>query len=171
MAAILVGVRALGRADRGHRRNLVMDRVLHHQGRGNNATYSQVEEGLYVGGCVDVLPDGTQAVLNLCERPDPYYDEVIYQWSFIQDTEPAPSLDWLREQVEFVDRQRQAGRKTFIHCRAGVSRSGMVTLAYLMHKNGWGRDEGLRHLREKRPVINPNPAFMALLLEWESRSQ
>jgi hypothetical protein len=157
LAVLVIGVGA----------NLVMDRVLRKLARGS-ATYSFVEDGLYVGGAVDEPPPGTQAVLNLCERPDGYEKEVqVYQWSSIRDSSPAPSLNWLRTQVQFVDKQRQAGLTTYIHCYAGVSRGGMVTTAYLMQKNGWNRDETLRFLRTKRPITNPNPAFMDLLLEWE----
>ena len=105
-------------------------------------------------------------MLNLCETEDPYNAEV-HKWSAIPDAEPAPSLDWLREQVEFVDAQRRAGLPTYIHCRAGISRGGMVTVAYEMAKNGWTRDEALAFVRTSRPDVRPNPAFMQLLLEWE----
>jgi protein-tyrosine phosphatase len=111
-------------------------------------------------------PRGTTAVLNLCRIEDPYSCEA-HAWEPIPDSAPAPSLDWLRRMVEFVDANRRAGRTTFVHCRAGVSRSGMVVAAYLMFKNKWGRDEALDFVRSKRPSTQPNPAFMQLLAEWE----
>ena len=80
---------------------------------------------------------------------------------------PAPKLEWLTEQVEFIASQRNAGRTTYVHCYAGVSRSVMVVAAYLIHKHGWTRDEALAHIRERRPQVRPNPAFMDLLEEWE----
>jgi hypothetical protein len=128
--------------------------------------YSRIERGLYLGGYVAEPPRGTRAVLNLCETADPYEAEV-HKWSAIADAEPVPSLDWLREQVEFIDTQRREGRQTYIHCRAGISRGGMVTVAYVMAKNGWTRDESLAFVRTGRPDVRPNPAFMNLLLEWE----
>jgi protein phosphatase slingshot len=69
--------------------------------------------------------------------------------------------------VRFIDEQRKAGRTVFIHCRNGVSRSGMVATAYLMSKNNWSRDEALKFIRSKRDIVRPNPAFMKLLEEWE----
>jgi len=69
--------------------------------------------------------------------------------------------------VDFVDGQRRARRTTLIHSYTGFSRSGMVVTAYLMYKNGWTRDEALEFVRSKRPMVNPNHAFMQLLLEWE----
>jgi hypothetical protein len=129
--------------------------------------YSKVEDGLFIGGSVQEPPPGTRAVLNLCEQEDPYRCE-IHQWNKIPDAAPAPSIDWLRQQVEFVDAQRRAGVPTYVHCAAGISRAGMVTTAYLMFKNNWGRDEALAFLRSKRPQVNPNSAFMELLQQWES---
>ena len=55
----------------------------------------------------------------------------------------------------------------FVHCAAGLSRGAMVTTAYLMARDGCSRDEALARVRAKRPSINPNPAFMQLLLEWQ----
>lgn len=69
--------------------------------------------------------------------------------------------------VDFIQTQRNAGRTVFVHCLAGVSRSGMVVVAYLMSKYAWTRDEALAFVRTKRPGARPNPAFMRLLGEWE----
>jgi protein-tyrosine phosphatase len=128
--------------------------------------YSRIEDGLFLGGYVPQPPPGTTAVLNLCETDDPYQAEV-HRWEPIRDGEPAPDLDWLRRQVEFVESQRRAGRVVFVHCRNGVSRSGMVVVAYLMSREGWSRDEALGLVRSQRPGVRPNAAFMRLLLEWE----
>ena len=40
-------------------------------------------------------------------------------------------------QVAFVEAEREAGRPVYVHCRAGISRSGMVVVASLMSRNGW----------------------------------
>src|SRR6266511_1064271 len=94
------------------------------------ANYSLIEDGLYMGGSVNRPPPRTTAVLNLCHSRDPYRCQV-HVWDSIPDAAPAPSLDWLRDQVEFVHAQRRAGRTTYVHCSAGRSRSGMVVTAYL----------------------------------------
>jgi protein-tyrosine phosphatase len=69
--------------------------------------------------------------------------------------------------VDFVERERAEGRPVYVHCFAGVSRSGMVVTASLMQRHGWKRDETLAYIRTRRPIIRPNPAFMERLLEWE----
>jgi hypothetical protein len=129
--------------------------------------YSLIEDGLYLGGLLEEPPPGTRAVLNVCETEDPYRAEA-HRWDPIADTAPAPSLDWLRRQVDFITEQRHAGRPVFVHCRAGISRGGMVVTAYLMARDGCTRDEALAVIRAQRPRVGPNPAFMERLLEWEA---
>jgi hypothetical protein len=128
--------------------------------------YSKVEDGLYLGGYVPEPPPRTRAVLNLCESEDPYRVE-SHRWEPIPDAEPVPTLDWLRAQVAFIEAERAAGRPVYVHCRNGVSRSGMVVVAYYMARNRWSRDEAVAFVRSRRPELRPNPAFMQLLLEWE----
>ena len=130
------------------------------------ANYSLIEDGLYLGGDVTRPPPGARAVLNLCEKPDPYRTEVMV-WEPITDAPPAPDVEWLRRMVGFIDGQRRAGVPTYVHCLNGVSRSGMVVTAYEMFKNRWTRDEALAFVRSKRPEVRPNSAFMDRLAEWE----
>jgi hypothetical protein len=142
--------------------HIVVDRITREP-----PNYARVEDGLWLGGYVAEPPPGTRAVLNLCESEDPYRAE-SHRWEPIRDAEPVPSLDWLREQVRFIEAERAAGRTVYVHCRNGVSRSGMVVVAFYMARNGWSRDEAMEFVRSHRPELRPNPAFMQLLLEWES---
>src|SRR5271166_329684 len=75
--------------------------------------YSCIEDGLYLGGILEEPPPGTQTVLNICETKDPYSAE-FHRWDPIPDAAPAPNIDWLRQQVEFVDEQRRAGRQVYV---------------------------------------------------------
>ena len=79
----------------------------------------------------------------------------------------APSIEWLWRVVKFIDEQRKAGRPIYVHCLAGMNRSGMVVVAYLMYEHGWTRDEALAFARSKRPQIQPNSILMRFLGEWE----
>jgi hypothetical protein len=129
-------------------------------------SYSLIEDGLYMGGDVREPPPGVRAVVNLCEKKDSYQAE-MHDWEPIRDAEPAPDLKWLKRMVELVDSRRRAGVPTLVHCRNGVSRSGMVVVAYEMAAKKWTRDEALAFVRTKRPQVRPNPAFMKLLEDWE----
>jgi hypothetical protein len=128
--------------------------------------YSQISPTLYLGGRVTAPPPGTAAVLNLSYTED-LYKAAFHQTSSIPDGQPVPSLDWLKEQIRFIEEQQDANRITYIHCDAGVSRSATVTTAWLMYKNHWTRDQALAFLKQKRPSIQPNAHFLDLLLAWE----
>jgi hypothetical protein len=132
----------------------------------SSTNYSEIEDGLYLGGFLGQPPPGTRAVLNVGESADPYQVEV-HKHEPIRDGPPAPSVDWLREQVKFVDDQRRAGLPVYVHCQAGISRSALVMTAYLMFRDKCTRDEALATIRAKRKIIEPNPAFMKLLEVWQ----
>jgi len=129
--------------------------------------FAQVEDGLYIGSSVDRPPRGTKAVVNLCGREDPYETEASL-WEPVFEAGQEPSLEWLNRVVEFIATQRNEGRPTYVHCQAGMNRSGAVVTAYLMYKHGWGRDKALTVVQSKREVVQPNPTLMRLLAEWET---
>ncbi len=129
--------------------------------------YCRVEDGLFIGGSINQPPPGTQAVVNLCGRKDPYQINASL-WEPIFEGEKEPDLAWLHRVVAFIAEQRNAGRTTYVHCFSGMNRSGAVVTAYLMSKHGWNRETALTFLQEKRPVVQPNPQLMRLLAEWET---
>lgn len=61
------------------------------------------------------------------------------------------ALAWRKEQPP--------GRRTFVHCAAGVSRSATIAIAFLMEDTGSDYDTALALLRKARPVAQPNPLF------------
>ena len=128
--------------------------------------YTRIEPGYYMGGRCTAPPPEVRAVLSLSEYADGYSAE-IYRWQPIPDGDPAPSVAWLGEQVAFIDSQRKAGRPILVHCDAGISRSGLVSAAYFMWRDHLTREQALGFLRERRPIVNPNPGFRELLGEWE----
>jgi len=133
-------------------------------------TCDLIEPGLYMGAFIPKPPPRTRAVLNLCASADTYACE-SHLWEPIRDGEPAPTVEWLQRMVTWVQTQRQQGLTTFVHCRNGVSRSGLVVVAYLMFQHHWTRDQALAYVRSKRSITRPNPAFLELLTAWERALQ
>jgi len=132
----------------------------------SHASYSQVEDKLYVGGRTSAPPPETLAVLSLSYNQD-LYKVKFHRYASIPDGGRAPSVEWLQKQVAFIDQHQKDKEVTFVHCDAGVSRGPMVTAAYLMFEHHWTRDQALAFLKEKRPQIYPNSYFMDLLIDWE----
>jgi hypothetical protein len=154
IGALLAGVAAWGTltlVDRSHREE----------------PYSLIEDRLYLGRAVREPPPGITAVVNLCGHEDPYRAESCL-WEPVFEGGKEPDLDWLRRVVEFIEKERRAGRTVFVHCLAGVNRSATATVAYLMREHSWDRDRALAFVRSKRPQVQPNPTMMELLAEFEA---
>jgi hypothetical protein len=159
IGAILIGAAAILVVISEHRSNPGQESYP-------TTNYSEIEDGLFVGGILSKPPKGVRAVLNVCETKDPYVAEV-HRWQPIPDLGPAPELAWLRGQVEFVDQQRKAGLPVFVHCRAGVNRSVTVVAAYLMWRDHLSRDDALEKIRAKRSVAGPYDVYKDYLKDWE----
>ena len=57
--------------------------------------------------------------------------------------------------------------KVFVHCRAGVSRSSTIVIAYLMRCCKMSMDVALEFVRDRRSCIEPNASFMLQLRHFE----
>lgn len=71
---------------------------------------------------------------------------VLISWSFL-----ALPLACL------ADEAQRRGGVCLVHCKSGMSRSGSVAIAYLMHAKQMTLLDALTFCRNKRPIISPNP--------------
>jgi len=115
---------------------------------------SEILHPLYMGGCIDGvrLDDSYDVVYSLypwekyalgptTERVEvQMYDSNVVETEVVHD---------VADQVVAAFR---AGRKTLVHCQAGINRSGMVTALALM-KMGRSVEEAIALLRERRGEI------------------
>ena len=143
--------------------------------------YTEIEDGLYVGGKAgnDGMGAGykvtdypkTDAILGVNEDApshsvgDPFYKANL--WMPIFDRPPFPGLGWLCIAVDFVCDCIDAGWSIYVHCSVGLSRSFMVVTGYTMKKYGYGAEEALMKLSLKRPGV-PKAAFIDGLLDYEA---
>lgn len=63
------------------------------------------------------------------------------------------------------------GRKVYIHCQSGVSRSATFSIAALMIHKRWSRTQATDCVGDRRPEIKPNGYFVLLLKQLEEKLQ
>ncbi|WVW82985.1 hypothetical protein I302_105001 [Kwoniella bestiolae CBS 10118] len=73
----------------------------------------------------------------------------------------------MRESCGFLDDARLHSAPTYVHCKAGKSRSVTVVLAYLIHANAWTLKTSYAYVAERRKGISPNIGFVAELMQFE----
>lgn len=129
---------------------------------------TKIDDGFYLGGCVD----------GLYLPPDVEYVVSLYPWErykFTQELEgelylklydaamDAPDMYYLA--ADMVTKFRARG-SVLLHCQAGLNRSGTVAVLHLVR--GWPsmtEEDALAYLREKRsPAVVCNPHFEEWLL-------
>uniref|UniRef100_A0A0G4HDE9 protein-tyrosine-phosphatase n=1 Tax=Chromera velia CCMP2878 TaxID=1169474 RepID=A0A0G4HDE9_9ALVE len=61
----------------------------------------------------------------------------------------------------------QSAPGVLVHCQAGISRSAMLVIAYLMSRRSMSLREAFFLVKEKRPNVGPNETFFSKLQEYE----
>ncbi|MFQ5740587.1 MAG: dual specificity protein phosphatase family protein [Acidobacteriota bacterium] len=126
-----------------------------------------------------VEEEATTAFLNVASEEFPYRKalpaHVCYRWYGMSDGALIPR-DTLIASVMSLSGLCQEGRKVYIHCHAGVSRSGCILALYLALKQRLSYRQAIQKIRQHRPVCNPNPALidvdsvLQLSRVWEANS-
>lgn len=71
------------------------------------------------------------------------------------------------EAVAFFETSRARGRRCLAYCMTGTSRSASAVIAYLMHAKRWRLTRAHAHVKERRALVNLQPAAAAQLLRFE----
>jgi hypothetical protein len=69
--------------------------------------------------------------------------------------------------VSFPDDARLHSAPTYVHCKAGKSRSVTAVMAYLIHANHWTLSQAYSFVHERRKGISPNIGFVSELMTFE----
>ena len=71
--------------------------------------------------------------------------------------------------IDFMTQAKKEGGRVYIHCVQGISRSTTMCLCYMMFTQKISLDDGLKFIRERRSIANPNMTFMAQLIWFHKR--
>lgn len=75
----------------------------------------------------------------------------------------------VREVCEILDDARLHSAPTYVHCKAGKSRSVTAVMAYLIHANHWTLSRAYSFVLERRKGISPNIGFVSELMNFEEQ--
>ncbi|KAJ7222495.1 hypothetical protein GGX14DRAFT_428890 [Mycena pura] len=73
----------------------------------------------------------------------------------------------VHEVCEILDDARLHSAPTYVHCKAGKSRSVTAVIAYLIHANHWTLSRAYAFVLERRKGISPNIGFVSELMTFE----
>ncbi|XP_052770965.1 dual specificity protein phosphatase 4-like [Mya arenaria] len=135
---------------------------------------SELLSHLYIGEEKHILhPDilhriGITAILNVstsCLDQPP--SGFRYKSIPIRDNSTENISTWFNETLQYIEDTRREGGKVLVHCKAGVSRSATICIAYLMVHSSLSLDKAFDFVQARRTIIAPNMNFMQQLWEFE----
>jgi len=138
---------------------------------------------LYVGPDVQKLADvqelerlGVRAVLNTAvesDDTDETYQALraqIAEYRHLPMRDAVEAVDVqasLAEACAFIDKALAADLPTYVHCRAGKSRSTTCVMAYLIQAHSWTLQRAYAYVAGQRQRTSPNIGFIAELMQFE----
>ena len=73
----------------------------------------------------------------------------------VRDFDRLDQAAMLPEMVRALNASVTMGRRTYVHCTAGINRANLCTLGLLTFAQGWALDDALAHVKAARPQANP----------------
>lgn len=73
----------------------------------------------------------------------------------------------LADACAFLGRMHRQSRPTYVHCRAGKSRSATIVIAYLIQSRRWTLQHAYAFVAARRERTSPNIGFIAELMHFE----
>ena len=139
---------------------------------------SEVLPTLWLTGC-DVAYEkgflqnvGATHILNCAEEvsahPSKYHFVPIgIHHIHLEDDETPEAAKQIQDAVAVLEGWQSQGYTVVVHCRAGISRSATVVLAWLIQHRGMSLDDAWKKIVAVRNFIRPNDYFMSLLKDME----
>ncbi|KAI0087596.1 hypothetical protein BDY19DRAFT_238167 [Irpex rosettiformis] len=75
----------------------------------------------------------------------------------------------VRDVCTILDDARLHSAPTYVHCKAGKSRSVTAVMAYLIHANHWTLSKAYEFVLDRRRGISPNIGFVSELMTFEEQ--
>ncbi|KAJ8620744.1 hypothetical protein MRB53_029273 [Persea americana] len=136
---------------------------------------SKIENGLFLGSRGAAFNEKRLKYLKVTHiltvrnsDSTPYPNDFKYKTIKVNDQPQENIRCHFYECFQFIDEARKGGGGILVHCRAGVSRSATIVIAYLMKTRKMNLVQALDYVQRRRPKIKPNEGFMVQLGEFEN---
>merc|ERR1719504_607198 len=93
--------------------------------------------------------------------------ELDYYRIDVEDISREPIEAYWPEATEYIHSWISREQPVLVHCRAGVSRSASVVIAYLIAYQGYSLHDAFFLTRSHRSIVTPNIGFMEKLGDYE----
>mmetsp|Transcript_64901 Transcript_64901/g.193428 ORF Transcript_64901/g.193428 Transcript_64901/m.193428 type:complete len:366 (-) Transcript_64901:95-1192(-) len=137
----------------------------------------QILPCLYLGGVQavadtqSVVEQGIRAVCCCCRELEfpssDWCQDLVYFRVDVEDMGAEPIDLYFPEAAEFIHSWVSREQPVLVHCRAGVSRSASVVIAYLIAYQGYTLHDAFFLVRSHRSIVTPNLGFMEKLGDFE----
>ncbi|KAG8591074.1 hypothetical protein GDO81_000001 [Engystomops pustulosus] len=106
-------------------------------------------------------------ILNVTREIDNFFPETFTYLNIrVLDEESTNLLQYWKETHNFISAARQQG-KVLVHCKMGVSRSASTVIAHAMKEYEWTFEEALKHVKDRRSIVQPNAGFLRQLQTYQ----
>ncbi len=97
-----------------------------------------------------------------------FQESVEYLYVPLLDNQSQSIADVFKVSNAFIGKALQdPNARVLVHCMVGASRSATLVAAYIMSETGFNSAHVLDIIKQKRPIINPNPYFREQLQNKE----
>lgn len=133
--------------------------------------------GLYMGNIHGALNKSllkaldVKAVITVAEGAKVHYefeDGICHLTVDVRDEIDENISQFFDDCADFIAEKRKTG-SVFVHCRAGISRSAAIVIAYVMKKKGYSLKGACDYVRAKRGIILPNRGFLKQLENYQKK--
>lgn len=137
---------------------------------------SKIENNLYLGDFGSVkqckLLD-IDLVITIMEFKPTLPDDIEHIYFFALDEDDFDISKYFNEFIKIIE--ENSGKKIFVHCYSGASRSATLVASYLVHtfiKNKKLKKSSveyvLKYMKKKRSVVDPNDGFIKQLEDFRT---
>lgn len=123
-----------------------------------------------IGGIVNCAVELKQLATFIDGKEIPYKTIVPkFNLDLYDNPEQVLNMKDLKEAFDFINMMIKCGKKVYVNCHAGISRSASVLCAYLMVQHKLTFEQVSKLIKSLRPQINPNSGFVRQLKQLSEK--